>query len=198
MISLTSPVETRAHRWPAGAKLAGLCVSTVILFAVNGLPFHAMAFSLVLLVYSLPGKQFFTTGLGRLTGFWPFVLLIALWHLVIGMPVEGAVVILRLLTAIALANLVTMTTRLSAMIEVVKWLATPFRKLGLNTRALELGIALVVRFTPRLTQNGSLLLQAWSARSARKPGWRIVLPFTVLAIDDAEQVAEAIRARGGI
>ncbi len=32
MISLTSPVRTRAHDWPAGAKLAGLCLATLGLF----------------------------------------------------------------------------------------------------------------------------------------------------------------------
>ena len=35
MISLTSPVETRAHGWPAGAKLGALCLATLLLFGVG-------------------------------------------------------------------------------------------------------------------------------------------------------------------
>ncbi len=32
MISLTSPVRTRAHSWPAGGKLLALCVASIALF----------------------------------------------------------------------------------------------------------------------------------------------------------------------
>ena len=38
----------------------------------------------------------------------------------------------------------------------------------------------------------------WRARSPRRPGWQILMPVTLLAIDDAEHVAEALRARGGL
>ena len=198
MISLTSPVETRAHRWPAGAKLAALCGATVVLFTQEGLGFHAVVFAVCLLVYRLPGGRFFNAGVKGLFALWPFIAVVLVWHLVIGAPVEGLVVVLRLLSAVALANLVTMTTRLSAMIEVVRWLTAPLRRVGVNTRALEIGIALVVRFTPTLADKGAQLVQSWSARSPKKPSWKIVMPFTVLAIDDAEHVAEALKARGGL
>ena len=106
-------------------------------------------------------------------------------------------ILLRLLSALALANLVTMTTRLSDMIDVVRLLTRPLAKLGLNPAALDMAIALVIRLTPVLAQKGRNLTQAWRARSPRKPSWRILLPFTVLALDDADHVAEALRARGG-
>lgn len=198
MISLTSPVDTWAHRWPAGLKLGLLCAATIILFAQQGLAFHAAAFCATTLLYALPGRVFLASGAKRLMALWPFVALVLVWHLIARAPVEGLVVILRLLTAVALANLVTMTTKLSQMIEVVRWLSAPLRRLGLDTRALEIGIALVVRFTPTLAQKGGQLAQSWSTRSAKRPSWRIVMPFTVLAIDDAEHVAEALKARGGL
>ena len=55
MISLTSPVKTRAHGWPAGAKLGALCVSSIALFALPILTVQAAVTVVVLLVYSLPG-----------------------------------------------------------------------------------------------------------------------------------------------
>jgi biotin transport system permease protein len=73
----------------------------------------------------------------------------------------------------------------------------PLRWLGLNSRVLELAIALVIRLTPVLVERGGQLTQAWKARSRNAPNWRIILPFTVLALDDADRVAEALRARGG-
>lgn len=198
MISLTSPVETWAHRWPAGLKLAMLCCATVVLFSQTSVLFHLLVFAGCVAVYALPGQVFLRTGLRRLWGLWPFLVVMLVWHVVTGAVAVGAMIILRLLSAVALANLVTMTTRLVDMIAVVRWLATPLRKIGMNTRALEMGIALVVRFTPTLADKGAQLTQSWRARSAKKANWRVVLPLTVLAIDDAEQVAEAIKARGGI
>ena len=198
MISLTSPVETRAHGWPAGAKLGALCAATLLLFGVEDLVWQIAFCAGMLLLYALPGRAFLKGGLGRLRMLWPFVALILLWHVLISDAEAGLVIVLRMVTAVGLANLVTMTTKLSDMMAVVRWLAGPLRRFGVRTRSLELAVALVVRFTPVLAAKGQMLSLAWRARSRRRAGWRIVMPFTVLAIDDAEHVAEALRARGGL
>lgn len=198
MISLTSPVETRAHRWPAGAKLGALCAATMALFAMQSLTGHILTLAACLALYAAPGRLFFWAGLRRLWILWPFVGLIAVWHLITGAPQDGAVIALRMLSAVGLANLVTMTTALSDMIAVIRWLATPLRRAGLSTRALELAIALMIRFTPVLVEKGTHLGRAWRARSRKGVTWRIVMPFTLLAIDDAEHVADALKARGGL
>lgn len=198
MISLTSPVRTRAHDWPAGAKLAALGAATFALFLISDLRILAAAMVCMAGLYALPGRQFFRTGMERLRVLWPFLAILALWHILTATYAEGAEIILRLLTAVGLANLVTMTTALSEMIAVIRLLATPLRRLGLSTRALELAIALVIRILPALIENGQRLSDAWRARSPRRPGWRVVVPFTLLALDDADHLAEALRARGGI
>ena len=198
MISLTSPVETRAHGWPAGAKLGALCAATLLLFGIVDLVWQIAFCAGMLLLYALPGRAFLKGGLGRLWMLWPFVALILLWHVLTRDAEAGLVIVLRMVTAVGLANLVTMTTKLSDMMAVVRWLATPLRRFGVRTRSLELAVALVVRFTPVLAAKGQMLSLAWRARSRRRAGWRIVMPFTVLAIDDAEHVAEALRARGGL
>ncbi|GAB5510820.1 MAG: energy-coupling factor transporter transmembrane component T [Hyphomicrobiales bacterium] len=198
MISLTSPVETRAHGWPAGLKLGLLCLATMALFAAPNLLILSVASAICLLAYALPGALFFRTGLKRLFVLWPFVLAVLIWHMIIGTLETGSMIALRLVTAVGFANLVTMTTRLSDMMDVVRWLATPLQRLGLNSRSLEMGMALVLRFTPTLADKGAQLSQSWKARSPKRASWRVILPFTLLAIDDAEQVAEAIKARGGL
>lgn len=198
MISLTSPVETRAHRWSAGGKLAGLAIATVVLFKLNSLIWLCAAFGLVLVLYALPGRVFLRTGLRRLVGLWPFVVLVGVWHVATGDAAQGAAICLRMITAVALANLVTMTTRLVDMMAVVEAMLAPLRWCGLRTDPVTLAIALVVRFTPVLAQKGEALTLAWRARGRGRPGWRIVLPFAVAAIDDAEHVAAALKARGGV
>ncbi|EEB85576.1 energy-coupling factor transporter transmembrane component T family protein [Roseobacter sp. GAI101] len=198
MISLTSPVETRAHGWPVGAKLAGLCAATLVLFSIGSVWAQALICGLTLLIYAAPGWRFFKSGMLRLKILWPFVVLILVWHGLTADLTNGAVIVLRMVSAVALANLVTMTTKLSQMVAVVMWATTPLRWIGFNTRGIELGIALVIRFTPVFVQKGQMLALSWRARSVKRLGWRIVIPFAVLAIDDAEHVAEALRARGGL
>lgn len=198
MISLTSPIRTGAHDWPAGAKLAALCASTVALFQITSLPAHAVVLAGVMLLYLMPGRLFFLSGLSRLRMLWPFVVVVGAWHLLLGAAGDGMTIVLRMISAVGLANVVTMTTRLSDMIEVVHRLASPLRLLGFKSRALEIAIGLVIRMTPVLLGKGRTLVESWQARSRRRPGWRLILPFILLAVDDADHVAEALKARGGI
>lgn len=198
MISLTSPVRTRAHDWPAAVKLTVLAIATFVLFLLDDLWLLAAALLLMLVLYLLPGFAFFRAGMDRLKILWPFLAILGVWHAATHTYGEGAGIIMRLVTTVGLANLVTMTTALSEMIAVIRWLATPLRRLGLNTHALELAIALVIRILPQFIDNGKRLSEAWRSRSTRRPGWRVVVPFTLLALDDADHLAEALRARGGI
>lgn len=69
-----------------------------------------------------------------------------------------------MVTLIALANLVTMTTALSAMVELVRTMTAPLRRLGLPTHLLETAIPLVIRFTPVLIARAEGLAEAWRAR----------------------------------
>lgn len=197
MISLTSPVKTRAHGWPAGAKLAALCLASVLLFAAPYLSVQITAAVGTIVLYVVPGGVFMRHGLRRLWPLWPFLLVIFVWHWATDAAAQGAVIALRMLTAVALANLVTMTTTLAAMMDVVRALLRPFSRFGVNLRAIELAAAMVIRFTPVLTQKGAALSMAWRGRSRRRAGWRVVVPFMVLALDDADHVALALRARGG-
>ena len=198
MISLTSPIETRAHSWSAGLKLTVLCLSTVFLYSIDNLYIEIAFLVIVITLYALPGNIFLRFGLSKLRILWPFILVVLLWHWWISELLLGTSIIIRMIAAFALANLVTMTTKLSDMIDVVHFLARPLERFGLNPRILELAIALVIRMTPVLLHKGQGLTLAWRARSRRRPGWRSILPFTLLALDDADHVAEALKARGGL
>lgn len=198
MISLTSPVETWAHDVPAGVKLAALSAATVGLFALQDPIWLGVALACAGVIVLSGGLRFARAAVRSLRILIPFLALIAVWHGVTGQIEAGLVVALRLLTALTLANFVTMTTRLTDMVAVAAFLLSPLRRFGLSTRAFELSIALVVRFTPAIAQKGGLLAEAWRARAARRVGWQIVMPLAAIALDDADHVADALRARGGL
>lgn len=196
MLTLTCPVETWMHRRAAGVKLVALCLFTVLLFRLDHPLWLGLALVAVLSVAASGGALFLRRALHLLVPLWPFAAVIALWHGVTGDPQGGAVILLRLATAISAANLVTMSTRLSDMIAVLERLSRPLGPV-LPPRRLALAIALVIRFIPVLSDRMAMIRAAWMARSPRKPGWRILLPATLAALDDADHVAEALRARGG-
>ena len=197
MLTLTSPTRTWAHPLPAGAKLAALCLWTALLFHLS-LPALGVAAALTAALPLTCGATFATTSARMLRPLWPFVLIVALWHLYLHDPAQGAAILLRMVTAVAAANFVTMTTGLSAMIAVLTRLAHPLARLGLSPRRLALAVALMIRFLPVLLLKADLIRDAFRARSPRRPGWRILTPILLAALDDAETVADALRARGGV
>ena len=84
------------------------------------------------------------------------------------------------------------------MIGMVTRVAIPFRWFGLNPKILGVSIAFFIRFLPVLIEKGGFLVESWRSRSTKPAGWRVVVPMALLALDDAETVAEALRARGGV
>lgn len=197
MLTLTSPVETWAHPLPAGLKLAVLAVGTVMLFALRGPMPLAVACAGVAGLYLTGGVTFARAGLRLLRSLAMFILIVGLWHLWTRDFTGGTVVILRMLAAVALANFVTMTTRLSDMIAILQTLARPLGALGLSPRRLAIAMALVIRFIPVMLDRLAQITEAWAARSPRRPRWRVMVPATLAALDDADRAAEALRARGG-
>ena len=197
MLTLTSEVPIWAHRLPAGVKLAALAVVTMILFRLSGALPVALALAAIAALVLTGGPRFARQAARMLRPLLPFVLLVGLWHLFTRDLAGGAEVILRMAAAVAAANFVTMTTRLSDMQRVLEWLCRPLAPLGLPPARLALAMALVIRFIPVLSDRAGQIGAAWAARSPRRPGWHLVAPLTAAALDDAAQVADALRARGG-
>ena len=204
MILTTSPTKTLAHHWPAGLKLGLLLIATTSIFFIDSVLILASLTASIIGFYALPSKSFFMEGIKGLRPLWPFLLIVGGWHILTETITEGMIILLRLITLVAMANLVTMTTRLSDMMAVILSLIALLRfvpilrYMATSNHVIALMFALVIRMIPVLTKKSQLLWMRWRSRSSRRPTWRILMPLMVLAIDDAEQVADALKARGGI
>jgi biotin transport system permease protein len=196
MISLTSSIETSAHHWPAGRKLAALCLVSTILFFFDDPKVQLAALCVTLGLYAAPGVVFLRAGLRSLRLILPFVVVLVVWHIFTDDLRTGATITLRMITLLALANLLTMTTKLSDLSELVRTLTAPLRNLGLPVHFLELAMPLAIRFTPVLLAKATTIAEASRARTSRRRGAHLILPLMLQALDDAEQVSEALRARG--
>lgn len=195
MLTLISPVDTPWHRFRAGPKLAALAAFSLITSTLDG-AWLAWAAALVFALHLPGGQRLLRHALKMLRPLWPFLAILLLWGWWQGQLRHGAEIGLRMVVLVAAANLVTMTTRLSDMLEVFERLAQPLAPV-LPPRRLALAFALMIRFIPAMGETLARLRQAWAARSRRRPGWRIMLPALLAALDTAEHAAEALRARGG-
>ncbi|MHA6344592.1 energy-coupling factor transporter transmembrane component T family protein [Roseivivax sp. CAU 1761] len=198
MLSLTSPRETWAHRLPAGLKLGWLAAFSLAVFAIDRPTVMLLPLALCALGFATLGRDAARAGLRAIRPLWIFVAVILVWHHVTDDAATGWLLAGRILAAVAMATLVTMTTRLDAMMALLERLLAPLARFGLRPHLVTFALALVVRFTPVLLDRGRALSEAWHARSPRRPTWRLVMPLALSALDDADHVAEAIRARGGL
>lgn len=197
MIALTSPIRTPWHRVPAGPKVLAVLALTAGALALDRPAALAALLALVAAGYAVGGPRFALHGLRVMRPLLPLIVMLLGWHLILRAPEAGIVMVLRLCTAMAAANLVTMTTRLDTMIALAERAARPLAPV-LPPRALAMAIALMIRFLPVLAARQDAARLAWRARSARRPGWRVVPAVLLGTLDDAERVSEALRARGGM
>jgi len=118
-------------------------------------------------------------------------------HGLLGDWVLGLTVCLRIATLVLLATVISASIPLASMLAVLDRILAPLRWIGLPTRPVGVVIAMTLRFAPMLTERWQFLAESWRARSPRRPLWRLVSPFVISVIDDADRTAEALVARGG-
>lgn len=198
MLTLAIPGPSWAHGIGAGPKLTVLAVTMVVVLQIANLPLLVLALVLMAGLYATLGQRAWRPALAGLRPLiWLVVAVVAI-HAVFANVLTGLAMAARILLMVGLANFVTLTTSMAEMIAVVTRVAAPLRHVGLNPRALGLGMALFLRYIPVLRARAAALRDAWRARSARRPGVRIVVPLVLSALDDADHLADALRARGGI
>ena len=105
--------------------------------------------------------------------------------------------VLRLLTLVLAALVVTMTTPLTQMMQVVVWLLWPFQRLGwVNADRIALGVGLTLRLIPELAVQWQDIREAQLARGLVPSPLTMGVPMLLRTLRRAEEIAEAIDARG--
>jgi biotin transport system permease protein len=204
MLTLYISQPTWLHTRPAGQKLLALALTSVGLLPVSGLPMACAALLCVVLLYSSLGKA----GLRRLaqslkTLAWLVAFiggaqgLIASIQGSLGSPllINVAVTMMKLATLVLLAELVTITTPLQALLAAIEPLLRPPKLLGLSSERLALGIGLFIRLASLQRGTWLRLKQAYRVRSVQRPGLRLVAPSLRAGLRQADAMARALNAR---
>jgi biotin transport system permease protein len=195
MISLYISSNTWLHRIPASTKLFALLILSIAMLELNDLTWLAIGLIAASAAYGSIGSP----GLRRL------IALRALLPIIIGIAIFQAFVMgwetalksaIKLILMIMFADLITATTPMQTMLRVFQKLLTPItRLLGFSEKKISLAVAMMIRFIPVLAVQWQQQRQAWTARTHRKPGFRLLVPFIITALARTDQVAEALSSR---
>ncbi|MFF2391296.1 energy-coupling factor transporter transmembrane component T family protein [Nocardia sp. NPDC058114] len=196
MIGLYCPGDSPLHRMPAGVKLALLLVSILAMTVfVRGPLAVLVAAALVACLFAL-ARVSWRVAFAQVRPVLWMTAIIGVFQLLTTSPARAVVVCGVLLVSVALAALVTVTTRVSAMLDALTRALGPLRRVGVNPERVSLLLALAIRCVPLLAQ---IVHDVGEARRARGVSWSataLVTPVLVRALRTADAMGEALAARG--
>ncbi|WP_432945499.1 energy-coupling factor transporter transmembrane component T family protein [Kribbella sp. CA-253562] len=195
MTALYRPGRTPLHRLPAGPKALGF---TVVVLAVSLLPTSweasvaALAVAAATYLFLGPGAREFIT---QLYGLRWILLIVFAGQLIFSGLMPAATNTARVGAAILLATLVMLTTRVTDLLAALERGLQPLRRLGVDPQRASLLFCTVLTTVPVLGRLALEVREAQRARGGR--GIRIfAMTFTVVALKHADQLGEALAARG--
>ncbi len=195
MIALYLPGMSLLHRARAGVKLLGLVVLALL---ISMWPHSTITIAITAaLVIGLYAVALFppTVLLRQLwLAKWIIVLMVAT-QLIFLTPWDAVVNTVRVVSIVLVAGLLTLTTRSEDLLSALEACLRPFARLGVDARRVGLTLSLTLAMLPVVADLARRVRDAQQARGVRI-GFRAVVPILVLALRHADDVADALSARG--
>ncbi|MBN2752798.1 MAG: energy-coupling factor transporter transmembrane protein EcfT [Rhodospirillaceae bacterium] len=186
---------TWLHRLPAGFKLLVLAFTGAAVFLTND-PRILGGFIGFAALLPLSAWLPLAPIVKQITPAATLIAALATFHIVVGDPVSAFLVTARLGTVILLAVALTLTTRVSAMVDALEYCFTPLKYIGINPAKTGLTLSLAIRFIPVLFTMVTEIREAQKARGLEGSLFAVVMPLLVRTLRMADDLAEAISARG--
>jgi biotin transport system permease protein len=194
VIGVYVPGSSPLHRLGAGVKLMLLAASVIVVAMLPEWWMAAIALGVAVALFAVAGIPW-RVAVRQLVP--------VLWILAIAAPLnamfsgwESALAMsMRVSAFVALAAVVTLTTRVSAMLDAMQ---RALRPLGDRVDADRIGLvlAMTVRAVPLMVEIVRAVLEARRARGAEGSIRAIAVPVVVRALQTADGMGEALIARG--
>ncbi|GAB2731863.1 energy-coupling factor transporter transmembrane protein EcfT [Salinifilum aidingensis] len=194
-LGLYEPGNSPLHRAPAGPKFLGLLVLAVVVLVFDGTAALAVCAALVAAAYAL-ARVPLRRCLRMLRLIVPLLVVVFLvqWWL-IGWDAAWTVG-LRLAAALGAANLLTITTRVEDVVTAVERGLGPLRRFGVRPERFGLLVGLTMQAVAALSAIATQTREAQWARHAEGSVLAFAVPFLVRTLRHADQLGEALAARG--
>ncbi|GAA1765306.1 energy-coupling factor transporter transmembrane component T family protein [Agromyces humatus] len=194
MIGLYVPGRSLVHRAPAVVKLGMLAAAVVTITLLREpwqLAVAAAAIAALFAVARVPPRAAARQ------------IVPVLWLLAVAVPVQAffggwtAAVMMggRVAASVALAALFTLTTQVSAVLDACVTLLAPFRR-WVDADRVGLVLALTIRCVPLTADIVREVLEARRARGAQGSIMALAVPVIVRSLQSADELGDALIARG--
>jgi biotin transport system permease protein len=188
------PGRSWLHVLPASLKLAGLAAGMVAVLLVDSPAGIAAAAGVTVLLYLTAGMvRALPAQLWSLR--WLVAGLVALQLLTSGWA-SAVVVTGRVVVAVVLAGLITLTTRVVDLLDVFERVLRPLRPLRVDSERVALVLALAIRAVPVVAGLAAEVRDARRARGLHGSVRAYAVPLVVRTLRHADALGEALVARG--
>lgn len=195
-LSVYVPSDSVIHRIPSGIKLVTLVafVLGVTFFArTPAIAGAALAIaSLGYLIARIPLR----TALWQMFGAVPLLLFLAIFQ---GFTVNwsrAAVLFMSLLACVVAATLLTLTTRVTDLMDTLDRAMAPLAKFGVPVETISLAVSLTLRMIPLQVQAVREVLDARRARGATGSVSAFGVPLIIRTVRRSRATSDALLARG--
>jgi len=190
-----APGATVVHRLPAGLKLSLLAAVGVALALLDRWWQPLVVLGAVLACYAMARLP--TAGLLALLRplVWIFIA-VGIFHAWISGWQAVVDVLASLIALVLAAGLVSLTTSMTELTDVLLWLLRPLGRLGVAPERMALLIALSVRSVPVIVALAQEVRDAQRARGLGRSARAFAVPLLVRSLRHADALGEALVARG--
>ncbi|PWH07562.1 cobalt ABC transporter permease [Brachybacterium endophyticum] len=198
MVTLYRPGSSLWHLLATGRKalvLAALVLAISLLPQAWGRPTATIPAALCLACYAVPGIGLRVL-LGQLVAMRWILIVTAVGQLIFLGPGPALVNTTRIAALISIAALLALTTRTTDLLDAMERGLSPLSRLRIDPQRVALLLAVTLNTVPALTRAAGQVREAQRARSARPSLRRFAVPFLILALKHADELGEALTARG--
>ena len=196
MLTLYRPGTGWVHRAPAGPKAA------VLLAVVLGLSLLPSSYTAAIASGVVALLGYLATGLGLrellrqiISVRWVIVITLVA-QLVFLKPEPAVANTSRVLATLLIAALLVLTTRIVDLLDAVERALRPLARFGVDPARVALVLAIAITTVPVLVRIGAGVREAQRARGAGANLRSFVIPFLVVSLKHADDLGEALTARG--
>lgn len=187
--------DSLVHALPAGWKLGLMLITGLLILFTDDARLLGAGLIIVLLGFPLarlPLSEIIHQAR-------PLLIVLAVFfaaHVMFTSTGSGTALTLRFAIMIACGLLLTLTTRVSDLMSVLERALGPLAPFGLDPEKTSLVFAMTIRFIPALADTWNTVRAAQQARSMDRNPLALLIPMTVLTLRRADQISDAIEARG--
>jgi len=198
VLSLYRAGDSPLHRMPAGPKLVLL---VVLVLAVSLLPTAPWAAGVSVAVCVV--AYLFGGGMPQLAvlaqQFWALKWVVAFMlvgQLIFLGPVPAVLNTMRVTAAVLLATLLALTTRVTALLDALERGLAPLRFVRIDPARVALMLTVTLSTLPVMGRIAHDVREAQRARGARAGVRTFAVPYLVMALKHADELGDALAARG--